>query len=263
MMLRIQIALLLTVVLLAGCGEVIIFGHVVREGNKSTEVKPESPPPAPPATNPISATDPVTTTTPAAAVSEPVAPAPVTPANKTTAPIANTPPTSPAAPNSAPAVINQPVKVPTIQRVKEVSLSVTSKAVEKVAKNSRFNANALLDAIKAELQSRNLFDAASLQAGGTLEISIDDYELHPNTNFVIFGATPNTGTLAGNVISHDENANALSTHHIETQTRISIPESGEAKNLLQPLYHEFAVAVADSLTGIHTVTSAERDQPPR
>jgi hypothetical protein len=210
MMLKVQIALVLIAALLAGCGEVIVFGHTVRGGHAASEVK----------------ADPATTTE------------------------------------------TETVASPTIQRVREVTLALTPQATEKVANDSRFNADALLDAIKSELQSRRLFDVNGLdvtdsRASVTAEISIDDYALRPMTNFVLFGSTANVGTLSGNLVLRDEHGNELQRRRIEAQARISIPESGAAENLLRPLYHEFAVAAVNSLGGAQVKSTAALDQPPR
>jgi hypothetical protein len=213
MMLKVQIALLVTVALLAGCGEVIVFGHTVREGHAASEVK--------------------------------------------AAPVAMTAATA-----------TETVVSPAIQRVREVTLSLTPQAAGKVANDSRFNAGALLDAIKVELRSRRLFDVNGLDVAGsrasiTAEIFIDDYALRPTTNFVLLGSTINAGTLSGNLVLRDEHGNELQRRRIETQARVSIPESGEAANSLWSLYHEFAVAAANSLSGTPAKSNATLDQPPR
>ena len=222
LMFTVQILLLLTVALLAGCGEVIVFGHTVREAHPASESKSGSAP-APAAATTSSAT------------------------STSVAPAANAAATATAIP---------------IIKVKAVTISIAPQAADKIAADSRFSSDALLDAIKRELQSRKLFDVNDLPSSSSVKISIDDYALHPKTNFALFGYIPNTGTLDGNLVLHDEH-DVSSSRHVEAQTSVSVPVSGEVDNMLQPLYHEFAVMVVDTLTGTQTKSSVERDQPPR
>jgi hypothetical protein len=176
-------------------------------------------------------------------------------------PVAATPSSSPSAPEKVTAVATEPIKA--LRQIKTVTLSIAPEMMDKMAKDSRFNKKALIDAIQSELQSRKLLDTSDSQTGTTLSIYIDNYDLHATTNFVIFGVRPHTGTLAGNLALRDEQGEATPVSHVEAYSRISVPESGEDQKLLQPLYHEFAVTVANSLGGTHVPTSIERDQPPR
>jgi hypothetical protein len=199
---RVQITLLLTITLLAGCGEVVVFGHTVREGHAKTEVKTESAP------VPVAATNTASTSSTASATTK----APTRPA---------------------------------IQ-VKAITISIAPQAAEKIAKDSRFSTNALRDAIRSELKSRKLLDVSDSATGSTMEIFIDNYELHPTTNFAIFGYVPNAGTLTAKLVLNDEQG---TPRHIEAHAKVSVPAAGEVDNMLQPLYREFAVTVVDTLTG--------------
>ena len=147
--------------------------------------------------------------------------------------------------------------------MKEVTVSIEPKAAERVAADSRFDADTLRDAIQAELQSRTLPDTAELQdASTTVAISIENYDLRADTNFVIFGSTPYTGALEGTLVRRDEHGETLAVSRVEAHAALSVPADGEAKNLLAPLYRQFAVAVADTLTGSRVPPNAERQLPP-
>lgn len=252
-MCRIPTLMLLAMTLLTGCGEVVIFGRVVREGNQHTEVK-ESVATVPASTAPSAAMSSSSSSSQnslPATTSIPVIP-PITPAQ----------PSVPASPAKGSTDVNTPVKV-IVQSVKSVTLSIAPELANKVAADSRFDRQALIDAIKIELQSRKLLDSSDSNTAPMLSIYIDNYDLHATTNFSIFGAKPHTGTLAGNLMLSDEQGESTPISHIEAYSRISVPENGGDKNLLQPLYRDFAVTVANSLTGIHSQTSADREQPPR
>jgi hypothetical protein len=230
---------------------VTVFGHVVREGKAKTEVKEES--------NSSSSTASQAT---AATSSSNQSPVPSTPATPVIPPVA--PVQSPTPSQLAKPVTNatEPTRT-AIRQVKMVTLSLAPDMMNKTSADSRFNDKALLEVVKTELQSRKLLDTSDTQTGATLSIYIDNYDLHATTNFSIFGAKPHTGTLAGNLMLSDEQGESTPISHIEAYSRISVPENGGDKNLLQPLYRDFAVTVANSLAGTHVATSAEREQPPR
>jgi len=221
MTLKLRIVLATFVALLAGCGGgLIVFGHVVREGNGTSGTKPDS-----------------------TTVAQPQGSAPTSSQSAATPAGAAT-----ATPRAW---------------VKEVTLSIEPKAAERVAADSRFDADALRGAIEAELRSRRLLDSAEAQdTSTTVTISIENYDLHADTNFAIFGSTPYTGALEGTLVRRDERGETSAVSRIEAHAALSVPADGEAKNLLAPLYRQFAVAVADTLTGRHTPPNAERQLPP-
>jgi len=243
--------MLLTVMVLSGCGEVTVFGHVVREGNQKTEVKEES-----------SSSSSTTSATTAAVSSSSHSAASKTPTAPVIPPVAAAQPQTPAGPAKIATSTAEPTRA-TNHQVKAVTLSIATEVTNKTSTDSRFDSKVLLETIEAELQSRKLLDTSDSQTATTLAIYIDNYDLHATTNFSIFGAKPHTGTLAGNLMLTNEQGESTPVSHVEAYSRISVPESGEDKNLLQPLYRDFAVTVANSLVGTHTATNAERNQPPR
>src|SRR5476649_206940 len=127
------ILLVAALALLAGCGDVIVFGHQIRQGHPSSEVNPEKSTSAP--------------STPVASTSGSL-PTP-----------ANTPP-----------VRELPSK---IHVVKAVKLSLSPEAVVKLAGDSSFDAIALQAEVTAELRARKLLDEQDPDAFGLAEIAID------------------------------------------------------------------------------------------
>jgi len=213
--------------LLAGCGEVVVFGHVVREANKSIEVKADAQVAAPTTSTTVSSATTTTTATETAGSVQPEA-------NSSTAKMgakAGTETDTNTSAKTAPAVVGKSEKRTAIQHVKAVTLSFTPEIMEKVSKDSLFDAKALLDAVNSELQSRGLV-ATDKQATPTLSIYIDNYDMHANTNFVMFGSTPHTGTLAGNLSLRVDEDEAALISHVETYSRISVPDNGQSKDLL-------------------------------
>ena len=252
--------LLLMMTLLSGCGEVVVFGHVVREGHAKTEVKQDATPTA------VSSSS-ASSSSAAASSSRSSTSASATPIVPATPPITPSQPATPAALTAVSAVASEPDKAPAIQPVAAVNLAFTPEVTDKLVKDSRVNTDDLLNAIKTELQSRGLLvDNKSdneTQKGTTLVVYVDNYDLHANTNFVIFGVTPHTGTLAGNLMLRDEQGNDVPLAHVEAYSRISVPQGDAPKTLLQPLYKDFAITVANSLAGTHVLTGAEKEQAPR
>jgi len=257
-----KLNVLLLLLALAGCGEVTVFGHVVRQGHPKAEGSEQSSSAASSVATALVVTQATSSSSSSHSAASSAPPTPVKP------------PVNPTQPSPLPASIKTTTvgdKANSgIQHLKTVTLSIAPEMMDKIAVDSRFNSKILLQTIKTELQSRQLLDRGDdssdrneTAAGATLSIYIDNYDLHATTNFIIFGVKPHTGTLAGNLVLRDEQGGTTPIAHVEAYSRISLPESGEDKNVLQPLYNDFAVTVANSLAGTHVSTSGERDQPPR
>jgi hypothetical protein len=206
MMLRLPISLALICGLVAGCGEVVVFGHTMGEKHSASEAKVDS------------------TATPEAGVTSEVQ--------------------------------------PQVRIVKSVTLVLTPQAAAKVVDDSRFNADALLAAVKSELKSRKLFDDSDSHAV-MAEILLDDYAMHRTSNVILFGNITSAGTLSGNIRLRDEQGNDLQNRRIEAESRVSIPESGESTNPLGPLYRQFAVMTGNILAGTQAKSTDAVDQRAR
>jgi hypothetical protein len=162
-------------------------------------------------------------------------------------------------PPSAPSVL------PDTPMLKAVTLTFTPAAQEKIASEPQFQQATLLTAIESELRAHRLLDANDPHARGTAEISIDDFATRPTSNAVVFGYILGTGTLSGNVAVHAVPGNALRDARITAQSHLAKPVSDGQSNPFGPLYHRFAAATVDSLTGT-TSTQPEphwgQDRPP-
>jgi hypothetical protein len=236
MMPRLQIVLILLCGSIAGCGQVSVFGHTIGEkpasqGNADSG-HAES------------------------AASEPVKPEP----NKAEPPNAATMVTETTVPTK---VASSTVTLPHIQKVKSVTIALTPKIAAQVADDSRFNADALLAAIKSELQTRKVLDGIDLHVNATAEVLLDEYSLRPTSNAIVFGNIISNGTLNGSIRLLDAQGHDLSGYRVEAATRVSIPASGESKNPLGPLYREFAIMTGHALDGTKPKEKIGADQHPR
>ena len=214
-MIRLLASLILCLAL-TGCGEVVVFGHVVRENPSKAEASASkaAAEPAEPRPATEAASSPVTE----AAVPEPAA---------------ETPATAAAGSSAAP-----------LLHAVNVTLSATSQAG-----GTSVDAAALLDAIRTELRSRALLDEQNSSADRTAEVLIESATTHPTVNAVVFGRQPMAGTLTGEL--HVSSASGeLPTSKIVAESRFSIADDGQDKNALEPLYRRFAVLTADELTGM-------------
>lgn len=213
-MARFSIASLLILAMLAGCGQVIVFGHVVGEDKPSAQPKPEG--------------------------------------SATTPPQAATPASASAAGASTPANAQLAARSPVVAHaVKAVNLTVTPEAAARVTGDaSRFTAEALLDAIKAELKSRKLLDEQDPQASGTAEVVVDRLATRATTNAVVFGYKMLAGTLEGDIRLTGIDGGESIGSRIVAESKLTIAVSGEDKNPLGPLYRRFAVLAADRLAGV-------------
>jgi hypothetical protein len=200
-MIRLSVSLIVLTVMLLGCGEVVVFGHVVRE----------APPKGEPATSTPAAADDAARATP------PDAPRPL------------------------------PAGSPAAQPLHAVNLTL-SPAVQ--AGSSGVAADALMDAIRNELRSRNLLDEQNPQADGTAEILITEANLRPTVNAVVFGYRMMAGTLTGDLRVSGASVGERPASRIVAESRLKIPEEGGDRQPLGPLYRRFAVLTADELTGV-------------
>jgi hypothetical protein len=210
----------LMVALLAGCGQVMVFGHVVGERRTSEETKSEATPAA----------------SPTAASETPPPPAPGASTGSAS---------TPAEPRLA---AHSPLVT---HAVKAVNVTVTAEAAAKVTGDaSRFAADALLEAIRTELRSRKLLDEQNPQATGTAEIIVDDLATRPTTNAVVFGYKMLAGTLEGDIRVTGAGDTESTGSRIVAQSKLTVAANGDDKNPLGPLYRRFAVLAADRLAGV-------------
>jgi hypothetical protein len=133
--------------------------------------------------------------------------------------------------------------------VRALTVTLAPQAAAHAADDSNFNAEALRDAISAELKSRKLLDDQDPHADGTAEIVIDDLTLRPTSNAVLFGYQMLAGTLTGDVRVSGANAQGIADSRIVAESRLNISVAGNSKNSLAPLYRRFAVLTADHLAG--------------
>lgn len=285
-MVRFAIVSTCVLALLAGCGEVIVFGHVVRERPASESqaeatsagaggtVATSATAASGTAATPRTAVEPGATAAPGAAV-EPGATAASGAAAESSATAAASTATTPAskgrtseapasqsatssAPGSAASVASTaagsatPAASPhTVHVVKAVDIVVTPEATAKVTGDaSRFTADALLDAIKTELKSRKLLDEQDPRASGTAEIVVDGLATRPTTNAILFGYKMLAGTLEGDIRVTGASDTDSTGSRIVAESRLTVSASGDDKNPLAPLYRRFAVLAADHLAGI-------------
>jgi hypothetical protein len=211
---------------LSGCAGWVVFGHTIQGPQPATAAQPS----------------PTIQPTPAQA---PVA----------TQPISAQPALPPSAPPASPDNL----------MLKAVTLTFTPAARLKIAAEPQFQQATLLTAIESELRARKLLDANDPHARGTAEISIDDFATRPTSNAVVFGYILGTGTLRGNVSIHAAQSNAFRDARITAQSHLAKPVGNDQANPFGPLYHRFAAATVDSLTGT-TSTQPEphwgQDRPP-
>jgi hypothetical protein len=172
-----------------------------------------------------------------------------TPAPESSAPAPASAPTTEA---STPANTRSAAKSPVIAHaVKAVNLTITPEAAAKVTGDtSRFAADALLAAIKAELKSRKLLDDQDPDASGTAEVIVDRLATRPTTNAIVFGYKMLAGTLEGDIRVTGLPGGESIGSRIVAESKLTLAASGDDKNPLGPLYRRFAVLAADRLAGV-------------
>ena len=258
------LAALVLCLAMTACGEVVVFGHVVRENPSKAEAAAQ--PPATEAAAPAAATSELAaaqtapaaanSSTPELAAPEPaVASAAATPAATSAGPeSATAAPATGLGSTHATAAISTAAEPQSAANAARSSghllraVSVTLSA-DSVASDSGVDTAALLDAIRTELRSRKLLDEQSASGDGTAEVLIEGATTHRTVNAVVFGIQPMAGTLEGEL----HVSSARGEHpavKIVAESRFSLAADGENKNALGPLYRRFAVLTADEIAGM-------------
>jgi hypothetical protein len=240
--------------LFAGCGQVVVFGHVVREGAPSSAVTPDADRDA---GNNASASkaDNAAGGAEATAASQAAATAQSAESSSGTAATAHSAEqaTSSAQPPARPQTRATGQAAPAARVVNAVSLSLSPSAAAEAAGDSSFVTDTLLTAIKAELTARGLLDEQGSRASsGTAEILIDHVGKRPTVNAVVFGQQLMAGTLSGAIRVRASSGEELPEHQLVAESRLSIAADGSNKNPLGPLYKRFAVLAADQLAGVES-----------
>jgi len=212
--------------MLSGCAGSVIFGHTIGREDSTSTVQASAPERAPPQ--------------------------PATPA---TAPPGNTAPAAPATPTPASSPAPAPVKSVAVASVdaklSAVTVTFTSAAREKVDAEPGFNQDALIAAIRTDLQRHQLLDdGADTHSGRTLEIVIEDFAARPASNAVVLGYTFSNATLSGKVGVRDADGRAPRTFNVKADRRLSARTDGGQAPALDPLYERFADVTVSELTGV-------------
>ena len=149
-----------------------------------------------------------------------------------------------------------------IPTIKSVTLTLAPQVAAQVADDARFNREALLTAVRSELQLRKLLNEADSR-GSAVDITIDAYGMRPTSNAIVFGNIVSAGTLSGRMQLRDAQGNELPIRNIESAAQVSIPATGQSANPLARLYREFAVVTANSIDGTLPKPVIGADQHPR
>jgi hypothetical protein len=245
-MFRLALSLLVLTGLTA-CGEVVLFGHTVREGNSTQEQPVPAEPPSPQPSKPAAPQ----AAEPAPQPSQPAIPQAAEPAaaQQRAEPLTQS---AKAAPTSS--VERSPAATHDIgdaghPTAVDVRLILTARAKEAAAADSNFHEDELLKALNAELRARRLLGETNHAADRTLEISIEEFSNRPTSNAVLFGYNMSAGTLAGTATMRDMQGKELRRFQVQARSRLVVAADAEAGSGLEPLYRRFARLTADNLTG--------------
>ncbi|MEO6079747.1 MAG: hypothetical protein ABIQ86_08225 [Steroidobacteraceae bacterium] len=136
------------------------------------------------------------------------------------------------------------------QQITRFALEYTPAAQKQVNDDERFNAEALRDAITAELRSRQLLDLQRPGGARVAVIQLDEFEVRATSNVVMFGRVSSAGVLAGAIRISGAASGDEKKFRVGAEVPMRVATSGADKNPLQNLYKEFAKQLADELTGV-------------
>ena len=157
--------------------------------------------------------------------------------------------------SSPPALPSSPIA----RHVSAIALTFTPDATTKTSADPRFKADALRNAIEAELRSRKLLDTKNTATSDTAQITISDFATRTSVNAVVFGYNLGSGSLAGEIRVGESSTGSSQVLPVLAETRLAIAASGDDKNPLAALYRRFAVLTADRLAG----TPSKPEEPDR
>ena len=166
-------------------------------------------------------------------------------------------PSSAASPPSSAPPTPPAAGAPAAPLLKAVTVTFSLAAQKKLAAEPQFNQATLLTTIETELRAHKLLDAADPCASGSLHISIDDFKNEPTSNAVVFGYILGTGTLTGNMEVRAGAGKHTKDTRVSAESRVTRSVTGGETNPFAPLYHRFAAATVNSLTG----TPGRTDDP--
>jgi hypothetical protein len=155
----------------------------------------------------------------------------------------------PAAPAAASASAGAPVSRPGLSPITRLAVEFTPAAQQQVAADERFRADALRDAIAAELRSRQLLDLQATGAGKAAVIEVEEFAIRATSNVVLFGHLPSSGVLGAVIRIREAAGGEAREFRVRTDIPLSIAQSGADKQPLKSLYSGFARQLADELTG--------------
>jgi hypothetical protein len=200
--------------ILSGCAGSVIFGHTIGQNHPASTVQVPAP--------------------------EQVSPAPAS--------------TSAPAPGPAPApALSQPKAATHVAdaKLRSATITFTADAKEKIDADPRFNGEALLATIIADLRSHGLIDdSGDAPADHTIDIVIDNFVTRPASNAVLFGYVLSNATLSGNIKVRDAAGRELALYQIKADSHLTAPANGEQAQPLHSLYRRFADLTVSTLTGV-------------
>lgn len=115
--------------------------------------------------------------------------------------------------------------------------------------DERFNAEALRNALLAELKNRKLLDLQPSGTGRAAVMQIEEFSVQATSNVVVLGRLASSGVLAGTFRVRDSAGGATREWPVRTELAMKVSRSGTEKNPLKALYAAFARQMADALTG--------------
>jgi hypothetical protein len=205
------IVLSLSLGMLSGCGQVTVFGHVVRQPDA-----PQAASRVPPAGSDSAAQAPGVTTS-ATERASPAVPSPTAP-----------------------------------HIVKAVSVSLTPQTAATLRSrtgSATGYAGALRQEISAALRSRGLLDEHDPRATATADVTVEQLTSQLTTNAVLFGHESLSGTLAAQLRLPGSAGRPQPAFRIVSAYRWSVAAGGSDEDQLRPLFHHFAVQLAEHLAG--------------
>ena len=137
-------------------------------------------------------------------------------------------------------------------------IDFTPVAQKQVDQDPRFSSQFMRKATSQVLTARKLADLQNNAVVRVAVIELDEYDVRTTANLVVQGRVASAAVVGATVRVRDGSGTQLGTFHIRTEMTINVSLS--SSNPLEKLYRQFAMLVADDLTG---TAKPKQKQPKR
>ncbi|RDE25272.1 DUF4410 domain-containing protein [Motiliproteus coralliicola] len=136
-----------------------------------------------------------------------------------------------------------------VEKVSNVSVSLTAEAKEKVAENLKFDQHKLLSHVKRALDSRAMLLSQPDGVMPSLELQVKDFRVRSNLSAVMLGFMAGSDSITGDVVLKNPNGQELDRFEVSVSYALGGIGGGQDDARMGWLYEKFAEETLKELRG--------------